>query len=209
MQSDYLQPEFYRFSQDSIYLASKASQLFSTYFSTYSCDQIKILDLAAGCGVVGLEFIQKIKCQRELEKIVSLDFLEAQEAFIPFLAKNIDWVRSHFKNNIKMSILHQSFQTFSDERYNFVISNPPYFEEDSGLLPFEMKRRMARFFHDSSFAEYLYSLGRILLPGGIAVFLNCKEKVRLTVLHSTPWLEVLSVDESQVGANLFVVQALC
>jgi tRNA1Val (adenine37-N6)-methyltransferase len=79
----------------------------------------KILDIGTGTGVIALMIAQR----NELAKIIGIDIddnscLEA--------AENV--ANSIFRDNVK--IIHTSIQTFSnasDEHYDLIISNPPFF----------------------------------------------------------------------------------
>ncbi len=118
----YSQPDFYRFNRDSINLAIIAFDFLKTEnIST-------VLDLAAGSGVVGIEFYLK------LNKNVEMHFLEKQKEFIPHLKKNIE------SFNIKESkiINEDMFKLEATSKYDLLLCNPPYFvSEESRLGPNE------------------------------------------------------------------------
>lgn len=152
MQSDYLQPEFYRFSEDSLKLVNFVKDISAK----------RVLDLCAGSGVVGIEYAL---LHPEIER---LDFCEIQEAFLSYLEKN----RSFFIKNLKGQVFHQNYEQFdSQEKYDLILANPPYFFHGRGLLSPSQEKNRCRFFMDSSFAQFLLCLSRNLKPGGCAFFL--------------------------------------
>jgi len=159
----YSQPEHYRFSHDSVFLARRAFELFKSQIST----QTRVLDLCAGCGIVGMDFL--FHCQSELGYTPSIcDFLELQEEYA-----------SHFEINKRnlhhISCLMQFFQTnhihFCDGSYDLILCNPPYFQPGDGKLsPNEFKNR-CRFFLDGSQEDLFQTIKRLLVPSGKALVL--------------------------------------
>lgn len=160
---DYSQPEDYRFSLDSVFLAQKVAQKLG---DRPVMADLQVLDLCAGCGVIGLELNFH---QKALKKI---DFLEVQEIY-----------KSHFDHNVKQAeneesefnflqmnysdLLHADFS----KKYDVIVSNPPYFFLGEGLLsPNEFKNR-CRFFIDSDFAHLIKSILHTLKPDGRAYVL--------------------------------------
>ncbi|MGZ3818223.1 MAG: methyltransferase, partial [Bdellovibrio sp.] len=82
---EYSQPEAYRFSHDSVFLARKV-------FETYCKEEVatlRAMDLCAGCGIVGMDFIFHCKNAWGVTP-QAFDFLEVQEIY-----------RDHFMSNKK------------------------------------------------------------------------------------------------------------
>lgn len=160
---DYHQPEDYRFSLDSVFLAQKVAEDLK---SLPHPETLRVLDLCAGCGVVGLELHFHMK---SLKKI---DFLEVQEVYLEYFEKNSLQAKSpdsefHFLQMNYAELIQEKFK----EVYDVIISNPPYFFQGEGLLsPNEFKNR-CRFFLDSSFQKLIEATLYSLKPNGKAYLL--------------------------------------
>lgn len=161
---DYFQPEEYRFSLDSVFLA----QIVAKHLKNFSGISSKhFLDLCSGSGVIGLEL--SIHC----EEIEYLDFLEVQNVYENFFNKNLDGIHADKKKNFHLLI--QNYETLLEEKnqnkYDFILSNPPYFFLGEGLLsPNEFKNR-CRFFMDSTFEKLLQAIINSLKVNGEAFVL--------------------------------------
>ena len=107
---DYHQPRFYHFSEDSIWLSKKASEL-----SPNACS---VLDIGCGSGVVGIETLNRLKSPKELI------LLEPQVEFLEYIQNNLEFI----ERNIEVEIVNQTLERFNPGRkYDLIVSNPPYF----------------------------------------------------------------------------------
>ena len=155
---NYAQPEEYKFSLDSVLLAKEVADRFVSHIQDAD---LKVLDLCAGCGVVGFDF----NFHRPLVK--NIDFLELQEAYLPFFNKNLEITQKRYQ----LVIDNYKNQIPSKNKYDLIISNPPYFKPGQGKYsPSEFKNR-CRFFLDASFAEFLEFIISALDKAGAAYFL--------------------------------------
>lgn len=163
----YSQPDEYRFSHDSVFLARQV-------FELYTKEQIRslrVLDLCSGCGIIGLDFL--FHCQKELGvSPLRIDFLEIQEAY-----------RSHFATNCErlgptstqIQFIQKNYESLlaseSAAQYDLVLCNPPYFFLEMGRLsPSEFKNR-CRFYLDSDFEKLVTGIAHCLARPGQAYVL--------------------------------------
>lgn len=163
---NYAQPEEYRFSHDSVFLARRVFELLPK-----NLEGVKGLDLCSGCGIVGLDFLYHYKSSA-LPMPAAFDFLEVQNIY-----------RSYFEENIKrfgaglppVKFLNQSYDVLKTQdfrnQYDLILSNPPYFRLNQGILsPSDFKNR-CRFFIDSDFKSLIEGINATLKPTGAAFIL--------------------------------------
>ncbi len=161
---DYSQPADYRFSLDSVFLAQKvAGALQSTMQKSLS--QLQILDLCAGCGVVGLEL------NFHLPEITKIDFLEIQADYLEHFNKNCLQAPKHTDFRFLQMNYSELCSPVFKNHYDIIISNPPYFFEGEGLLSPNKFKNRCRFFLDSSFEKLIEATLFSLVDQGEAFIL--------------------------------------
>jgi len=176
----YSQPEEYRFSLDSVEMAWEVAQHLKERIgedskekkqspSDYLKNQIRrwqVLDLCAGCGVIGFEI------NFHLPSLRHIDFVEVQEIYQDHFEANKAKVQNEgefkFHNlNYEDILKNPNFA----QKYQLVLCNPPYFKIEQGKLsPSEFKNR-CRFFIDSTFEKLIDSIEYSLAPAGEAYLL--------------------------------------
>jgi len=115
-----------------------------------------ILDIGTGTGLIALMMAQR--SQAELIDAVELDYdayIQSVENF-----ERSDW-------GDRLFCYHASLQEFAeaiDEKYDMVISNPPFFNSTYKELP--QNRAMARHTHSLSYNELLESVEKLLSKKG-------------------------------------------
>jgi tRNA1Val (adenine37-N6)-methyltransferase len=159
----YKQPDEYHFCLDSIHLAE---YLADHLRSRADLGSLRVLDLCAGCGVIGLEL------SWYLRELMWFDFIEVQEIYTDYFYQNVAEVnRPELTlqwHNLNYDVL---LEKEWEAKFDLIVSNPPYFQAGHGMLsPSEFKNR-CRFFLDSSFNNYILALANSLASGGEAYFL--------------------------------------
>lgn len=164
---NYSQPEEYRLSHDSVFLAR---QVFER-IEALDLSMARGLDICSGAGVVGMDFLfHRRQHQQSLPQ--AFDFLDVQEVYRP-----------HFEENkirlgplsTELHFLHRNYNELQSDKfqskYDLILSAPPYFLPSQGKLsPSEFKNR-CRFFIDSDLKNLLLGIHHSLKPTGIAFIL--------------------------------------
>lgn len=155
---DYLQPDFYRFSEDSLVLSQRVIEREQ---GMQTC-----LELGSGCGVVGIEVANKIASIRKLV------LLEKQKAFFPFLEQN---TQTFLRPNISCEILQASFEEYTrntSEKFDIILGNLPYFLPTTGRLGTNQNRNICRHWIEGSFNDVLTILDKNLKDNGRAYLIT-------------------------------------
>lgn len=126
---------------------------------------LHILDIGTGTGLIALMLAQKSIAEIDAIDIDEGAFLQARENF-----RISPWFS-------RLQVYHSSFQEFSastKQRYDLIVSNPPYFQHAS--KPPEGSRLNARHTDLLSFDELINGVKLVLKPGGrFSLILPSKE----------------------------------
>ena len=135
---DYLQPSFYKFSEDSIRLVNVATELNQFVFEK----DIDVLDLCAGSGICGADFAEKNNNAH------SIQFIEKNQKFLDFLKENT--------KNLNPSC-DISISDFKDHQgqYDLTLCNPPYFQIGKNRLGHNKDKNEARFMSEDDFVHLI------------------------------------------------------
>jgi tRNA1Val (adenine37-N6)-methyltransferase len=151
---EYKQPEFYRFSEDSTYLAKFVSDEYSE-----SENDLIIADYGAGCGVVAIEFALRHK------RVKKIFFIEVQKEFIPFINENIKLLPSR----VEYEVVNKPFsQTAYENHFDLVFSNPPYFRKGTGRISQSANKQICRTFEIDDFELLLQKINSAIKKSGRA-----------------------------------------
>ena len=124
-------------------------------------DMNKALDIGTGTGLIALQIAQR----SDFETIDALEIEPNayEQAFENF--ENSDW-------SDRLFCYHASLQEFTieiDEKYDLVISNPPFYNDT--FKEVEQKRATARHTKTLSFTELLSATAILLNPNGSCAFI--------------------------------------
>ena len=139
----------------------------------------KVLDVGAGCGIVGLLVARD-------NKKVELEAVEKQKAFVHYATTNAR------VNAIKYKMHEGSFlELDEDVKYDYIISNPPFYHDGASRSENEMLFN-ARYSINLPLKDFFKKVSRLLKPQSHFIFcyepsqfgLICAElyKVNLKIL---------------------------
>ena len=158
----YAQPVEARFSHDSVFLARRAFEVVRDLQQPIA--EMRVLDLCAGCGVVGLDFI--FHAQKELSVAPKrCDFIDVQPEYAAYFELNLQ----NFPG-LRAKFLVEDFCTLPSRagRYDLILCNPPYFNPGQGKLPPNRLKARSRFYVESDFAGLVRVMSDALAEGGHA-----------------------------------------
>jgi tRNA1(Val) A37 N6-methylase TrmN6 len=143
------QPESgYCFNSDSIFLYDFISQL---------QPKGEVLDVGAGCGVLGL------LVARDFPK-VRLSAVEKQNVFVRYAKKNAE------ENKIEYNLIEGDFLDLGNEKkYDYIISNPPFYHDGVQKSDDEMLFN-ARYNVNLPLGAFFKKVSQILKPNSHFVF---------------------------------------
>ncbi len=160
MLDNYVQPEFYHFSRDSVLLVDCAIDYINKKLS-YNNKIIDLVDICSGCGIVGLEFFSKWNQKENM----TLSFIEKNKKFEPFLLKNCENYNVKTYNAFFMEI-----SGFKLQKKSLILSNPPYYIDGQGRAPSDEDKENCHFWCLEEFHSWKNILIRNLSLNGISIF---------------------------------------
>ena len=164
---DYLQPKFYRFSEDSLWLAKLAAN--------NKPDASSILDIGCGCGVVGIETVNRLKNPEKLSLI------EPQSEFLGFIESNLELI----EKDIDVQIFNEKLEHLNfDQKFDLIVSNPPYFNPKDSRPSKNVNRLRCRTFQGFSLLDFASMATSLLEPGGELFVLARRENTDVSKLVS-------------------------
>lgn len=165
---NYAQPKEYHFCLDSVLLPKLVADLTREKLPSSSA----VLDLGAGCGVLGLEFLYYRPDIRQL------DFIEKQEFFAPYFRENLARFREHQDSPVQCEYLLKDLRSIGSEAgattnhsYDLILCNPPYYFEDEGTKPPQNEKAQCHFFLSAGPDDFLNAIAVALKSGGEAYVL--------------------------------------
>lgn len=178
--TDYSQPDFYRFNQDSLKLVK--------WVSTKVSKASQLLDLGAGCGIIGIELANILRPDK-------LSLLEAQMDFFPHLKSNI---KTQLKPQIPVEVVNESFGKWSPEKkYDLITCNPPYFLPGRGEPYKDSRRELARSFVLDNWKIFFETVDKAMTESGQAFLVVKEDSVILDTIKKNNQLFDLQVFEER------------
>jgi tRNA1(Val) A37 N6-methylase TrmN6 len=130
-----------------------------------------VLDLCAGCGVVGLDFLFHLE-QAKAQLPDRIDFLEVQNIYQSHFIKNISEFETLKRYQFLLMNYADVFKNSSfQNKYDLILCNPPYFFPDRGVLSDSNFKNRCRFFLDADFEKLIQAIEYLLKPHGKAYVL--------------------------------------
>ncbi len=148
-----------------------------------------ILDIGTGTGILSLMMAQKSDA---FIQAIEIDEVAASEAEFNF--KQSKWLN-------RISLYSKSIQDFSNEfpdiKFDFIITNPPYFVAGNQFEIEEEKRRTARHTNTLSFEELAKIMAQLLHENGIIAMVLPNQEAELFIQIAETYLlfpkEILQV----------------
>ncbi len=128
MKEDYYQPNFYKFSEESILLVNYSVK------NLVIKNNMKVLDAFSGCGVIGIDLVKKSNFK------INLFQNEIQPEMISNLNKNLELFE------VESTLLKGNYMDMSfNEKFDLILMNPPYYDISSGKKPKELNKIICKF----------------------------------------------------------------
>ncbi len=117
----------------------------------------KVLDVGAGCGIVGLLVARD-------NPNITLQAVEKQSIFVKYAEKNAN------ENEIKYSIYESDFLELEvDEKYDYIVSNPPFYPEGVRKSENEILQK-ARYSDNLPLKAFFKKVSQLLKPHAHFIF---------------------------------------
>lgn len=162
---NYAQPSEYHFCLDSILFPKLVADLTQKTLP----QKAKVMDLGAGCGVLGYEFLFY------RPDVQTMTFVERQKIFEFYLLENKQRLQNTLNVQTEFEFKIEDLRGFKEikfeDQYDLILVNPPYYFEDEGVIPPEETKAHCHFFLSSNPKDFLKTIQMLLKPSGEAYIL--------------------------------------
>jgi tRNA1(Val) A37 N6-methylase TrmN6 len=174
---DYVQPDFYRFNQDSLDLIR--------FILNRIPNAGSILDVGAGNGIIGIELSRNLNPRM-------LSLLEIQSEFEPYIQKNISLFLAEPTQTQTQTQIHISSlgQWQNVHHFDLIVCNPPYYLPGHGQESTDQRRNLCRSFKSDSWEILFQRILDWLAPEGKAFIVIKNDPVILKKQESLVFLEI-------------------
>ena len=133
----------------------------------------KLLDVGCGVGIISLLLTRDFNIQTSI--------IDKQEKMLTYAKHNFAL------NNLDVkSYLGDFIQLQTDERFNYIISNPPFY--DSNVQQSENTHlNIARYAHHLPIEDFIAKVKKLLKPRGYFIFCYDAKQVDLLLYHLTSY----------------------
>ena len=150
---DYVQPDFYRFNQDSLDLIR--------FILNRIPNAGSILDVGAGNGIIGIELSRNLNPRM-------LSLLEIQSEFEPYIQKNISLFLAEPTQTQTQIHISSLGQWQNVHHFDLIVCNPPYYLPGHGQESTDQRRNLCRSFKSDSWEILFQRILDWLAPEGKA-----------------------------------------
>lgn len=150
-------------------------------------NEISLLDLGAGTGILTAAFCERLLNSNKIIKL-TMDLYENDVSLLPFLKKTLNLCKLKFKKKgslLKYNIHQEDFVlnngnklrkanlSFNkkEDLYNFIISNPPYFKISRNSL-YSTKIKDSLLKQPNIYSLFMVIAANMLKPNGEMVFIT-------------------------------------
>lgn len=208
----YSQPDEYRFSHDSVFLARRVFE----FLEEHNRKPQTAIDICAGCGIIGMDLLFHLRAAGNDSPLI-FDFLEIQKQYEPHFHENLNRLdvtttQCRFINGNYANIQSPNLQA----KYDLMVCNPPYFSIQHGKLPTADLKLRSRFFVDSDLETLINFIHQKLSPIGLAFVLIrnqlehkqdqiasvrklCEDKLHVNVMEDVRGTDLAMLSLTDVG----------
>lgn len=138
-----------------------------------------VLEVGGGCGILGLLL------KRDFPGI-NMDIIEKQDIMAEFIKKNSE------ANNINVSIINEDFLDFKyTEKYDFVVSNPPFY--NGSLKSNNEIKKIARYEEFLPMDKFFHSVNILLKERGEFIFCYDAKRIDDIILKLPKPLKITDI----------------
>ncbi len=157
----------YRSSQDALFLLNLTLEKIRNNHHIR-----KVIELGTGSGIISILLAAKIP-------YIKITAIEIQDSLIALARKNIRQLPDTLENRItlrQIDIRNISTKT-TGEKYDLLITNPPYYKIGTGRLSPSMEKRIAKYEIKCDLIDILSASYVLLKKHGIALIIYPKERL--------------------------------
>lgn len=130
-------PKDVRKAYGQFFTGKEAAMFMAHLYDVPSKANVSVLDAGAGTGILTAALVQRLT-RSETVTHIDITCYETDEAVLPLLRRNLEWLEKHCGKSLTYRIIEESYilsqsleyndglKQFSPCKYDLVIGNPPY-----------------------------------------------------------------------------------